>query len=94
LLASADGWFYMFDVNTQEGGICKLLTQASIYTSNPNNQLFTNNQINSGNNPNLNQNFNNQNQNNNQNDEGQAYSGQNHHQKQQVYENNNQTMES
>jgi len=43
LMASADGWFYMFDVNTQEGGICKLLTQASIYSSNP--TLFTNNSI-------------------------------------------------
>jgi len=35
LMASADGWFYMFDVNTQEGGICKLLTQASIYSVSP-----------------------------------------------------------
>jgi hypothetical protein len=42
-MASADGWFYMFDVNMQEGGICKLLTQASIYTSNP--AIFTNNSI-------------------------------------------------
>jgi len=49
LMASADGWFYMFDVNTQEGGICKLLTQASIYSPNP--TLFTNNTI--GNNNNL-----------------------------------------
>ena len=42
-MASADGYFYMFDVNTQEGGICKLLTQASIYTPNP--TLFTNNSM-------------------------------------------------
>ena len=49
-MASADGCFYMFDVNLQEGGICKLLTQASIYT--PNATLFTNNTI--GNNTNLN----------------------------------------
>jgi hypothetical protein len=42
-MASADGYFYMFDVNTQEGGVCKLLTQASIYTANP--TLFTNNSI-------------------------------------------------
>jgi hypothetical protein len=35
-MASADGYFYMFDVNTQEGGICKLLTQASLYTLNTN----------------------------------------------------------
>lgn len=47
-MASADGWFYMFDVNTQEGGICKLLTQASIYSSNP--ALFMNNPKNLGNN--------------------------------------------
>ena len=46
-MASADGWFYMFDVNTQEGGVCRLLTQASIHSSNP--ALFTNNPI--GNNP-------------------------------------------
>ena len=51
-MASADGYFYMFDVNTQEGGICKLLTQASIYT--PNATLFTNNTI--GNNTLLNNN--------------------------------------
>jgi hypothetical protein len=42
-MASADGYFYMFDVNTQEGGQCKLLTQASIYT--PTSNLFTNNSI-------------------------------------------------
>jgi hypothetical protein len=35
-MASADGYFYMFDVNTNEGGICKLLTQASLYTANTN----------------------------------------------------------
>ena len=80
-MASADGWFYMFDVNTQEGGICKLLTQASIYTSNPSNQLFTNNNLgnnntlvpnNTVNNPNQN-NFNANNNNNmNQNEEQQA----------------------
>jgi hypothetical protein len=38
-MASADGFFYMYDVNTQEGGVCKLLTQACIYT--PNSTLFT-----------------------------------------------------
>lgn len=48
LMASADGWFYMFDVNTQEGGICKLLTQASIYTSNP--AIFPNNNLGNANN--------------------------------------------
>ena len=87
-MASADGWFYMFDVNTQEGGVCKLLTQASIYTSNPNNQLFTNN---IGNNNNLvtNNAVNNiPNQNFNQADDNQA-----HQQQQQMYE-NNQPMES
>ena len=47
-MASADGWFYMFDVNTQEGGICKLLTQASIYTSNP--AIFPNNNLGNANN--------------------------------------------
>ena len=31
-MACADGCFYMFDVNTQEGGVCKLITQASFYT--------------------------------------------------------------
>nr|AWV66703.1 WD repeat domain phosphoinositide-interacting protein [Brachionus calyciflorus] len=40
LMASADGYFYMFDVNTQEGGVCKLLTQSSIYV--PNSSLFNN----------------------------------------------------
>ena len=39
-MASADGYFYMFDVNTQEGGICKLLTQSSIYV--PSSSLFNN----------------------------------------------------
>ena len=60
-MASADGYFYMFDVNTQEGGICKLLTQASLYTTNS--TLFTNNTIgkellvnNSGNSATANQN--------------------------------------
>lgn len=54
-MASADGCFYMFDVNTQEGGVCKLITQASIYT--PNATLFTNNSI--GNNNIVNNNTNN-----------------------------------
>lgn len=40
-MASADGFFYMFDVNTQEGGVCKLLTQSSIYV--PSSNLFNNN---------------------------------------------------
>lgn len=40
LMASADGYFYMFDVNTQEGGVCKLLTQSSIYV--PSSSLFNN----------------------------------------------------
>jgi hypothetical protein len=35
-MASADGYFYMFDVNTQEGGVCKLLIQSSLYTLNTN----------------------------------------------------------
>lgn len=66
LMASADGCFYMFDVNLQEGGICKLLTQASIYTPNP--TLFINNTIGNNpnsllNNPNFNQNPSNPNQN-------------------------------
>lgn len=34
LMACADGCFYMFDVNTQEGGVCKLISQASYYTPN------------------------------------------------------------
>ena len=79
----------MFEVNTQEGGVCKLLTQASIYTSNPNNQLFTNN---FGNNNNLvtNNAVNNiPNQNYNQADEASS----NAHHQQQMYE-NNQPMES
>ncbi len=88
-MASADGWFYMFDVNTQEGGVCKLLTQASIYTSNPNNQLFTsplgnNNNIVANNAVN---NIPSQNFNQNQADEG------SHQHQQQMYE-NNQAMES
>ena len=43
LMASADGYFYMFDINVQEGGVGKLITQASIYTQNS--QLFTNNSL-------------------------------------------------
>lgn len=46
LMASADGYFYMFDINAQEGGVGKLITQASIYTQNA--QLFTNNSLSSG----------------------------------------------
>ena len=45
-MASADGYFYMFDINAQEGGVGKLITQASIYTQNA--QLFTNNSLSSG----------------------------------------------
>jgi hypothetical protein len=48
LLTSADGYFYMFDVNTQEGGNCKLLTQASIYT--PTQIQFTNSNLSKDNN--------------------------------------------
>lgn len=39
-MASADGYFYMFDVNTHEGGICKLLTQSSIHV--PSSNMFNN----------------------------------------------------
>lgn len=87
LMASADGWFYMFDVNTQEGGICKLLTQASIYSSNPalfmnnpnlgNNNLVNNTVVNNT----TNQNFNNNN--NNHNTDEANMNGHHHHQQQQ-----------
>nr|AWV66628.1 WD repeat domain phosphoinositide-interacting protein [Brachionus rotundiformis] len=40
LMASADGYFYMFDVNTHEGGVCKLLTQSSIHV--PSSNTFNN----------------------------------------------------
>nr|AWV66676.1 WD repeat domain phosphoinositide-interacting protein [Brachionus koreanus] len=40
LMASADGYFYMFEVNVNEGGICKLLTQSSIHVPSPN--IFNN----------------------------------------------------
>lgn len=40
-MASADGYFYMFDVNIQEGGNCKLLTQSSIHV--PSCNQFNNN---------------------------------------------------
>lgn len=94
LMASADGWFYMFDVNTQEGGICKLLTQASIYTSNP--TLFTNNNLGNNNlvnnnivNNNVNQNFNN-----NMNTDDSNNHQQSHNSNQQQAYENNQTMDS
>ena len=88
-MASADGWFYMFDVNTQEGGICKLLTQASIYSPNP--TLFTNNTIGNNNNNNIvnnnsHFNINNLNNNNNNNDE---ITNHHHLNQQQSYENQN-----
>lgn len=41
LMASADGYFYMFDINTQEGGMGQLVTQSSIHTQTS--QLFCNN---------------------------------------------------
>lgn len=95
LMASADGWFYMFDVNTQEGGICKLLTQASIYTSNP--TLFTNNP-NLGNNNIVNNNIvNNTNQNfTSNNDDLNNHQNQSHQNtnQQQTFNENNQPMDS
>lgn len=39
-MASADGYFYMFDVNIHEGGNCKLLTQSSIHI--PSSNQFNN----------------------------------------------------
>lgn len=39
-MASADGYFYMFEVNVHEGGICKLLTQSSIHV--PSSNMFNN----------------------------------------------------
>ena len=33
-MACADGFFYIYEVNTQIGGECKLLSQTSILTSN------------------------------------------------------------
>lgn len=33
-MACADGFFYIYEVNTQTGGECKLLSQTSILTSN------------------------------------------------------------
>ena len=35
-MACADGFFYIYEVNTQTGGECKLLSQTSILTSNKN----------------------------------------------------------
>lgn len=34
LVACADGFFYTYDVNTQTGGECRLLSQTSIQTQN------------------------------------------------------------
>ena len=42
-MASADGLFYIFEVNTQEGGVCRLLTQTSLHSSKT--SLLTNNLI-------------------------------------------------
>ncbi len=41
LVACADGYFYIYEVNTQVGGECKLLSQTSILT-NTNRNLFSN----------------------------------------------------
>jgi hypothetical protein len=87
-MASADGWFYMFDVNTQDGGICKLLTQASIYTPNPtlflnNPNLGNNNLVNNTIVNNTNPNFNINNDDNHHNHHHQ----QSFHPQQQTYEN-------
>ena len=35
-MACANGFFYIYEVNTQTGGECKLLSQTSILTSNRN----------------------------------------------------------
>ena len=46
-MACADGFFYIYEVNTQTGGECKLLSQTSILTSNP--TVFTHPAANSSN---------------------------------------------
>lgn len=43
-MACADGFFYIYEVNTLTGGECKLLSQTSILTSNKTIFALNNNQ--------------------------------------------------